>query len=116
MGQRLGAEAHLAPEALAVGVQTDRDAEILWHDALRGHGHGVTRMRRRRWTAGDWYAFVFGAGGLAALYFTAVHWFADWLSAEPGRWLAALALIIAWVCVWVVIGLVGSLLTALLAR
>ena len=71
---------------------------------------------RRGWTAGDWYAFIFGTGGLAVLYFAAMHWFADWLSNDPIRWLVAASLVVGWICAWAVIGLAGSLLTALLAR
>ena len=57
-----------------------------------------------------------GAVALLIGMFWGLHWLADWLSAEPWRWLAALALIVTVICVWAVIGLIGSLLGALLGR
>ena len=59
---------------------------------------------------------VAGAVGLCLGLFWGLHRLADWLSDDPVRWLIAAILVAGWIGVWAVIGLVGSLLTALLAR
>ena len=59
---------------------------------------------------------VLGAAGLCLGMLWGLHRLADWLSADPARWLIAAALIAGWIGVWAVIGLAGTLLTALLAR
>ena len=57
-----------------------------------------------------------GAAGLCAGLFWGLHRLADWLSADPARWLIAAALIAGYIGVWAVIGLIGTLLTALISR
>ena len=75
--------------------------------------------RRRRVKRVEVLAGAAGAAGAVGLYlglFWALHRLADWLSDDPVRWLIAAALVVGWIGVWAVIGLAGSLLTALLAR
>ena len=59
---------------------------------------------------------MLGAVALLVGMFQGLHWLADWLSAEPWRWLLAAALIAGWIWLWVVVGLCSALLAAVLAR
>ena len=73
----------------------------------------------RRWSTAErigLMAGMLGAGGLCLGAFWGAHRAVDWLSDDPVRWLIAAALIAGGICAWAVIGLVGALLTALLAR
>ena len=72
--------------------------------------------RRRKVDRVEVLAGVAGAVGLYLGLFWGLHRLADWLSDDPIRWLIAAVLVAGWIGVWAVIGLVGSLLTALLAR
>ena len=48
--------------------------------------------------------------------FWGLHGLADWLSAEPLRWLIAVALVAGWIYLWAVVGLCSALLAALRTR
>ena len=73
-------------------------------------------MRRPATVRIDVVLGALGAAGLYAGLFWGLHRLADWLSDDPARWLIAAALIAGWIGVWAVIGLLGTLLTALTSR
>lgn len=79
---------------------------------LRAHEAVDGAMRRSNRI--DVMVGALGAVGLYIGVLWGLHRLADWLLADPGRWLIAAAVLLAWVCAWVVIGFVGSLLAALL--
>lgn len=72
--------------------------------------------RRRRVKRAEVLAGAAGAVGLCFGLLWGLHRLGDWLSDDPVRWLIAAVLVAGWIGVWAVIGLAGSLLTALLAR
>ena len=81
-----------------------------------GSGRGGAMRRRRTMNRIEVLAGAAGAVGLYLGMFWGAHRLADWTSDDPVRLLVAVVLAAGWICVWVVIGLASSLLTALLTR
>ena len=73
----------------------------------------------RRFGRMDWIGLLAGVLVIVVLYggaFWVVHRFLGWVMDDPLRLLIAIPLAIGCICIWAVIGLASSLLTALLTR
>ena len=74
------------------------------------------RLRSQERERGDLLSGLLGAVVLFVGVQWEIHRLSEWLSEDPIRWFIAAALADGWICAWAVIGLVGTLLTALLGR
>ena len=114
----MGAQAE-APGRQAAAVVALTHSRFSRHTSSAARSMGTARrirLRRQERERGD---LLFGLLGAVVLFLGmlwGIHWLSEWLSEDPIRWLIAAALAVGWICVCAVIGLVGTLLTALLGR